>query len=166
MGTVTAKTHASIYGTYSNPSGIAPAIATVTTDPERTIDSGLNNFQADLLYAASLTLASGATNNLDLSGSLTDPLGAIIAMVEVTAILISSSNSNTTDLTIGAGTNPFIGPFGAAAHTITLKPGSDFLITNPNAGWLVTAATADILKIANGSGATASYTVKILGRSA
>ncbi len=165
MPTLNANIRAAISATYSG-TGLAPASATLTAQADIGITSGTGNYQADLMYAATRTLATGATDNLDLSGVLTDPLGTVIAAVEIVAILIRAAAGNTTILTVGNGTNPFVGPFGAGAQTVAVPPGGAFQAVNPQAGWAVTAGTGDILRITNASGASATYDIVILGRSA
>lgn len=165
MATLTANIKAAISAAYAG-SGLAPASASLAAAADIGIASGTGDYQADLMYAATRSLAASASDNLDLSGVLTDPLGNVISAVEIVAILIRAASANTTILTVGNGTNPFIGPFGAGTHTIAVAPGGVALLVNPKAGWAVTAATADILKITNAAGATASYDIVVLGRSA
>ena len=128
--------------------------------------------QADLLYAAERSVGSGANDDLDLSGGLTDAFGATITMVEVVGIVIineaANGTANTTDLTIGAGSNPFVGFLGATDTIGPIKPGGTFMLFAGDAAGIgtVTAGTGDILRIANSAGATANYQIAILGRSA
>ncbi len=46
-------------------------------------------------------------------------------------------------------------PFGAAGDTIAVPPGGCLLLVHPGAGWTVTAATADLLRIVNGGAGNA-----------
>lgn len=120
--------------------------------------------QADLMFADSRSLATGANEELDLAGSLTNVFGATLTFAEITAIYIENTGA-TTDITVGnATTNTFQGPFGASAHTLVLKPGETFAITNAS-GWTVTAGTGDKLKITNSAGATGTYKIVLVGRS-
>lgn len=122
-----------------------------------------NTAQADLLWADSRSLADGASENLDLAAGLTSAFGASITFAEVTAIYVA--NTGTTAITLGnAAANGFVGPFGAAAHTVSVPAGDMLLLTNA-AGWTVTAGTGDILKVANAAGATGSYNIVLVGRS-
>lgn len=134
--------------------------------------TGLN--QADLIYADQRTVLTGANDDIDLSGGLTDAFGVTITMVELVAMMIINAPSdptvaaNTTDLTIGAGANPFVGFLGAT-HTIgPIKPGGAMMLFAGDASGLgtVVAATGDILRVANSAGATALYQVALIGRSA
>lgn len=156
---------AAIAATYS-AAGLVNTTGVLVAQDDIGITSGTGNYQADLLYAASRTLVASATDNLDLSGVLTDALGSVLAMVKVVAIYVRPRDANTSDLTVGNGVNPFVGPFGAAAHTLTLTPGSPLMLTNLKTGWTVTPATGDILKIVNGAAAAATYDIVILGRTA
>jgi hypothetical protein len=154
----------------------APDLATVTATARKTLsetlDSGTGAGQADLVFCDTRSLATGATENLDLAGgSLTSPLGAALTFVEVVGILVVAASANTTDLTVGNGTNPVVGgPFGATGtNTIVLQPGGVFLWqvgSSATSAVQVTAATADILKVTNAAGATASYDIVLIGRSA
>lgn len=125
--------------------------------------------KANLAFVDERTVASGATDSLDLAGVLTDAFGATIAAVELVALMLinkprAGTPVNTTDLTIGGGTN---GVF-ATAMPFVLKPGAVFLLAAGDAAGIktVTAATADLLAIINSSGAAAKYQIAILARNA
>lgn len=120
--------------------------------------------QADLMFADQRSLADGASETLDLAGSLNSVFGTTLSFAEVTAIYFE--NIGTTNMTIGnAATNTWVGPFGAATHTLTVEPGESINLTS-RAGWAVTAGTADLLKVLNGAGAAGAYNIVIIGRSA
>ncbi len=129
--------------------------------------------QADLMFMEERVVGDGANDDLDLAGALSDALGVTLTYITIVSITIVnapiSGAANTTDLTIGAGTNPFFGFLGSATDTVgPLKPGASFQIASSDAAGLgtVTAATADILRIANSAGAAATYQICIVGRSA
>jgi len=129
---------------------------------------GLN--QANIAYIAERTVASGANDDIDLSGVLSDALGASIVAAELCGIFVhnkpKTGAANTTNLTIGAGSNPMIGFLGAA-HTIgPIRPGGVFMLAAGDTAGIgaVTAATGDILRIANSSGAQNKYLIAILAR--
>lgn len=131
----------------------------------KTLANGTSNAQADLAFADSRTLASNTSEDLDLAGALVDALGNTITAAEIVAVLIESDAANTTNLTVGAATAEAQLFFGAAGDTAVIKPGG-FLMAYAPAGWAITATSADDLKIANGTGAAATYRVAIIGRSA
>lgn len=129
------------------------------------LPSGTGALQADRIFHDQRT--TSGNDDLDLAGSLVDPLGATLTFVKVRGILVYAAAANTTNVVIGnAAANQFVGPFGAAAHTFAVKPNSLFLATAvDSAGWAVTAGTGDILRIAASSG-TVTYDIVILGTSA
>ena len=133
--------------------------------------TGANNL--DLAYVDERSVNASTDDNIDLIGSLSTALGVAFDAAEIVAIVIinapfkSTDPANVSDLTIGGATNPFIGFLGAT-HTIgPIKPGGAFMLAAGDAAGIgtVTAATADILRIANGAGGTAKYKIAILARS-
>ncbi len=138
------------------------------TDPiqmllNATLADGTGAGKANKVFYDERTLTTGATEDLDLAAALTDGFGATITMTKVRLIAIKAAAANTTALTVGNGTNPFIF-LGAAAHTVILDANDAFILYKPGTnGIAVTAGTGDILKVANGSGASATYQVLIVG---
>ncbi len=130
--------------------------------------SGTGANQADRIFADKRTLAASASEDLDLSGVLIDPLGVVLAFVKVKAILLRADRANVNEVVMGgASANQFLGPFGGATHTVAVSPGGAALFVAPGAGWLVTAGSADLLQIANSGGGTGvSYDIVIVGTSA
>jgi hypothetical protein len=120
--------------------------------------------QTNLVFADNRTIAASANDDLDLNGSLPGALGGVLAFISVKAIIIRAAAGNTNNVVVGgASSNGFVGPFGAAAHTVAIRPGDELVITN-RTGWTVTPSTGDILRIANsGSGTPVSYDIIILG---
>lgn len=137
------------------------------------LTDGVGASQANMIFADERTVASASNDDIDLYGSLVDAFGATMNMVKIVAVMVvnapRSGAANTTSLTIGAGTNPFVGFLGGTTPTIkSIGPGGVVLLASPDATGLgtVTAATADILRIANSSGASATYQIAIIARNA
>src|SRR3954469_11691779 len=87
------------------------------------LDTGTGANQADRIYVDTNTLTASSTVDIDLAGSLTDALGAALTFVRVKAIFLRASTGNTNNVVLGgAASNQFVGPFGAAAHTMHVKP--------------------------------------------
>lgn len=130
--------------------------------------AGTGNQQVDRKFTDRRTLAASANEDLDLAASLVDAFGAVITFAKVRALRIKAAPENTNDVVVKpAASNGFLGPFGAAAHTLTLPPGGEVLLVAPVAGWPVTPSTADLLNVANGgSGTSVTYEIEILGASA
>lgn len=127
--------------------------------------------QADRIYQKTNTLAASANVDLDLAGGVTDVNGAAITFVKVKGLYVDASSANTNNVVIGAAaSNGFVGPFGAATHTLAVRPGGVLLLAvgeiDLNA-YGVVAATGDLLRIANGGAGTAvTYSIIIWGTSA
>lgn len=135
--------------------------------------SGTSAGQADLVFVDERTVSSASNDDIDLAGVLTSALGGTITFVEIVAILVinkpKSGVANTTNLTIGIGSNPFLGFLGGTTPTLgPIRPGGVVLLACPADVGIgtVTAGTGDILRVANSSGAAATYQIAILGRSA
>lgn len=135
------------------------------------LSSGTGVGQADLVFHDQRTLSASATENLDLSGVLADAFGTTLAFAKVKAIIFVAASTNTNNVLIGGDvTNTFFPMFGAEADSLILRPGATFALfcgAGDSAGYAVTAATADLLKVANSAGGTSVvYDVIIIGTSA
>lgn len=133
--------------------------------PNLSFTSGTGNSQVNALFLDTRSLSASGTENLDLAGSLVDPLGTTLTFLTVKGIKICADAGNTGNVVVGgAGSNTFLGVFGAAAHTISVKPGGCFSWDAPQTGATVTAATGDILLMTNSSSTTSvTYSVFIIG---
>lgn len=125
--------------------------------------SGLN--QTSKAWSDKRTLAGAASDSLDLAGILLDAFGQAITFARIKAIAIAAAATNTDTLVIGGGTNAFASFLGAADNEIILRPGGMLLLAAPDAtGYVVTASTGDILKIANSAAsAAADYEIVLIG---
>jgi len=132
------------------------------------LGNGTASSLADLLFTDQRTIAASGTEDLDLAGGLTDAFGTTLTFVNVKAIMIKADPGNTNNVTVKpATTNGFLGPFNAAADTLSIPPAGAVLLQAPVSGWPVTADTADLLTIANSSSGTGvTYDIIIVGTSA
>ena len=163
---LTTQIAASIIATLTGIADHGTPRATVELVKKIDLATGTAAGQADKVFSDQRTLAASATEDLDLAGVLADLLGSTITMAKVKAIFIFAAAGNTNDVVVGNGTNPFLAGFGGATHTKAIPPGGFEMWYNPT-GWTVTAATADILKIANSAGGTpVTYDIIIIGTSA
>ena len=146
---------------------------TPTIEQLITLSDGTGAGQANILWADQRTVGSASNDDLDLNGVLTDAFGTTVSAVELVALLVinapKTGSANTTNLTIGGGSNPVVGFLGGTTPTIgPIRPGSFvFLGSSDAAGFgAITAGTGDILRIANSSGASATYQIAIVARNA
>lgn len=128
--------------------------------------NGTGANQAQEIFTDSRAIGSSSTDNLDLSGLLTDALGVTIALTGVKELIIV--NTGTTQLRIGKKvTNGFAGPFDqtAGALGVIVEAGGVLRLSNPSAaGWAVVAATADQLSVENLTASAGAYDVIIIGK--
>lgn len=150
--------------------GIAPTHdATVTMI--RDFLSGTGVDQIDMIYAKRRSIATGATDVIDINGSTNDVFGTNIAMVTLCGVIIINQDvdgtANTTNLTFGGGANAIGSILGNASVTKTLRPGHIFQDINGSTGGIgaVTPGTNDSITIVNAAGATNNYQIIIFGRS-
>jgi len=140
----------------------------VVADLDFTFGTGAS--KCDQMFHDDRSLGAGASEDLDLAGSLTNAFGQTVTFADVKAIYIeNTSDDSGTTITVGnAASNQFTGPLGAAAHTLTIPQGGFILLAADLADvWTVTAGTGDLLKVLNDDGAnTATYKIVLLGESA
>lgn len=160
-----------IVGSVSAPADFGPLVKGITFPPAAqqpwaAVTPGVGAGQCNLWYDDIRSLAASTTENLDLNGGgMVDAFGGAVNFARVNVFAMSSDPANLSDITVGNVTNGVVLFLGAAAQSIVLRPGQCVLFTNLTAtGWPITAATADLLKIANGAGGTANYSILLGGR--
>jgi hypothetical protein len=132
---------------------------------ELSLANGTADGQADRAWGDTRSVVAGTPDDIDLAGVLEDIFGDVLTLAEVVAIHVEADLANTGNLTFGNHpTAAFVGPFGAAAHTHTLKPGDKHLWYS-RSGWPVVATTADILRVISSAG-TNAFSIIVVGRSA
>lgn len=128
--------------------------------------SGTSANQFDVVYSDSHS-AAAAVKTYDLLGSLASVLtGAAISFVTLNAVIIKNKSTTSTEiLSIGGGSNPVAGLWGASGDIIKLGPGGLFVWFDPVDGIAPVAGTGDILQIDPGAD-TIEFDLLLLGRSA
>lgn len=129
--------------------------------------------QADLVFFDERSVNASSNDDIDLTGVLTTALGASFAAAKIVTIVVinkqKDGTANVSNLTIGGGSNPFLGFLGGTTPTIgPIPPGGFFAIGSPALAGVgsVTGGSADILRVANGSGGTNKYQIAIFARTA
>lgn len=150
---------------------LGTAVAQLAKSYTADLTNGTAAGQVDRIFHDTRTLAASANEDLDLAGVLVDALGNSLTFARVKGLIISAAVGNVNNVVVGnATTNGFISWVGAATHTITVRPGATFSLfagQTDATGYAVTAATADLLRVANSSsGSTVTYDIVILGCSA
>lgn len=168
---LTSKVRVAVTATQTSVLDLGTAAASIAKDYTATLASGVAAGQADRIFHDTRTLAASASEDLDLAGVLTDALGGALTLVKVKGLVIAAAAGNVNNVVVGgAATNGFVSWVGAATHTVTVRPGAVLALfagAGDSNGYGVTAATADLLKVANGgAGTSVTYDVIILGTSA
>jgi len=129
--------------------------------------SGSGADQIETMWTDERTINASSSENLDLAGVLSDAFGTVLTLAEIVAIVIEADEDNVNDVVVGNHATAAVVFLGAAAHTISIKPGGIFALAGPNAAGIatVTPTTADMLKVANsGAGTPVTYKIAILAR--
>jgi hypothetical protein len=122
--------------------------------------------QASKSFTDSASQAQSVNTDLDLAGALTGDDGATVTFTAIKAIVISAGAANPGNLSVGpAPANGVSGIFSGTTPAIVLKPGARFVLAvGDAAGYAITAATADLLRIASAAtSGTYTYDICILG---
>jgi len=166
MADLTALAVLSLLGQYTLDADINTVKDIVDETIELELADGTGTGYGDLQFHDQRQLSDGGNEELDLAGSLTDQFGSTLTFAKIKLLVIENLSASQT-LTVGnASSNQFVGPFGAAAHTLGIGPNSfAVLIANP-AGYAVTAGTGDKLKILNSAGSSCLYNIFIWGATA
>lgn len=127
--------------------------------------NGTGANQANQIWTDSRQLAASATEDLDLAGVLTSPLGTTLTFTKVKAVIVYAYTTNTNNVVVGGDANALVNWVGATNDLINIRPGGFVCLMAPDVtAYAVTAATGDILQIANsGAGTVVDYDIIILG---
>lgn len=160
----TSKIQLTIQSTYTNPLDLSTVTSRIAKNYVQNLANGSGANKASKVFADTRTLTTGANEDLDLAGSLTDAFGQTLTFAKVKALAIVAAVANTTTLTVTRPSSngaPFLA---AAGDGFALKPGGIFLLTDPSsAGIAIAASSADLINVANAAGASASYDVIVIG---
>lgn len=150
----------------STPLDLASASSPLKYVKQLDLANGSGAGQANKVFHDQRTLAASGTEDLDLAGSLTDPLGVSLTFAKIRMILIYAAAANTNLVVVGgASSNGFITWAGDATDKVKIRPGGLLLLTAPDAtAYAVTASTGDLLTVANSSSGTGvTYDIVLLG---
>lgn len=167
--TLTSKIVLMLDALLENTVGVADVKGNINRVHTQLLASGVGLNQADRVFSETRTIAASGTFDLDLAGVLLDIFGSVITFARIKGIIVLPLVANTNNVVLGNhATAAFVGPFGAATHTLAVKPGGILALIMPDAtGWAVTPTTADMLKFTNGGAGTGvTYDLIVIGASA
>jgi hypothetical protein len=162
-----ATVHHEVVSTYTGSNDLGSPSFALTAGAQQavTLANGTGSGQANALFADQRTLSASATEQLDLYGSLTDPLGGTLNFATIKVIKVCAASANTNNVNVGgAASNTFTGPFSAASAKVGVRPGGCTMFVAPQTGWTVTDSSGDKLEFGNSSsGTTVTYDIVIVG---
>lgn len=157
-----------VQATANNAGTLQNTTSALTYGYSASMTTGNGISQADKIYTATRTIAASGTDPLDVNaGGLIDPLGNVFTVLRLKLIVIRAAATNTNNVVMGAGSNPITTIMGGTTPTISIRPGGILYLFAPDAtAYGVTAATADVLQLANsGAGTSVTYDVLLVGSS-
>jgi hypothetical protein len=166
MATLSARLALTLSGSLDNILDVGSASYPLAFGQNFNFSDGVGANQAKSVYTDTNTLAASASVDVDLNGVLLDAFNTVINFTKVKAVIVVADPGNTNDVVVGgAASNGAVSFFNASTDKVKVKPGGMFAVVAPDAnGYSVTAATADLLRIANGGAGTAvTYTLIVIG---
>ena len=147
---------------------LVTAVSPLELAVRQDLASGTGAAQADMQWSDTRTLAASATEDIDLAGSLTGPLGSTLTFARVKAVFVRASTANTNAVQVTRPASNGAPLFMAAGDGISLAAGEWFIWVSPTAaGKAVTAATGDLITLTNSAGSTGvTYDIIVIGASA
>src|SRR5262245_55753010 len=132
-----------------------------TVEHALSVATGVAAGQYDRFLIDTRSVAASSNDDVDIVGVLNDSFGATVTLVKMKLILILAALSNVSLLTVSrqqaspgllwlTGTTPGFAPIGAGGFVGWADPAT---------GVTSTAATADLIRVANGAGGTATYSL-------
>jgi hypothetical protein len=164
--TLKSRVELRLHATLANAVGLSKAEAPLESITAQTFANGTGAGQANVIWSARRTVNASTTEDLDFAGGgLTDAFGVAVAPAKIRAVIITSSIANVQNMTLFGDANS-VPLLNTAATTVTLQPGGMYVFTAPaTAGVAVTAATGDIIQVANGAGVAITYDIVVIGTS-
>lgn len=158
----------SVESTQTNPLDLETPTAPLVYSSDISLATGTGAGLADMKWSDQRTLTASATEDLDLAGSLTGPLGTTLTFARLKALFVKAASTNTNNVVISRPAANGVPLFAAASDAISVLPGGWFGWVAPNAtGVVVTAGTGDLITLTNSAGGTSVvYDVIIIGASA
>jgi hypothetical protein len=130
------------------------------------LTNGTGNGQVNEAYVGRQTVPAGSHVDLDLSGSLTNPLNQTVNFTAIKYLLVLiRSPDGTLAIKVGpqGATNAWQGPFGGVTATDYEQVYEKFERANRFGGWPVANGATDVLRLSNPGGTDVSVDILILG---
>ena len=128
-----------------------------------TITDGVGANQSNRHFSDRRALAASASEDVDLSGALTDAFGASLALTKVKAVIVINRSGNGAGISVRGAASNGVANFMPGAHV--LADGGAFATFDfTAAGWTVAPGTGDKITVTNLSGSVgATYDIYVIG---
>lgn len=135
------------------------------------LTNGTGAGQSDVTYFAERTIGASSNDDLDLTGSLVDNLGRTVTQARIKGLIVfagpTSGTANTNNVVLGAAAANQWATLLNTTGTVQVRPGGLFMAWTGNTdstGYLITAGTGDIFRVANGgAGTSVTYQIFVFG---
>lgn len=165
---LTTELNVRLAATATNPLDLSTPTDALVEAAKLILTSGTGASQADRMWHDTRTLSASATEDLDLSGSLSGTLGGTATFARIKMVLVTAATGNTNNVNVTRPASNGVPLFLAASDGIAVRPGGLFLwAATDSTGVAVTNSTADLLTFTNSAGSTdVTYSIVIIGASA
>jgi hypothetical protein len=163
---LTARVNLSLQATHTKAEDLGTATQPLSVNQLVEFGSGTGAGNINTKWSDTRTLGASATEDIDLSGSLTDVFGASVVNARVKVFYAKAAAANTNNVVFATGeSNGWATPWGAG--DLVLRPGEwvIFCVGVADAtGHAVAGGSTDILKVTNSAGSTSvTYDIVVLG---
>jgi hypothetical protein len=163
-GTLTSQVQIAVVSDFAETLGLSTPRDRVNYALTKSFANGTGTAQVNAIYHAKRTLASGASEELKLTGTLQDTFGNVVSFARVNALMIENTSASMT-LTIGGSeANAWNTWTTGATDSVVIGSSGAMLTVNPLTGWVVASGTGDLLKITNSAGTATDYYIWIVGK--
>lgn len=147
---------------------LVSATAPLSVGFRKTLTNGTLANQANLVWSDQRTIAASGNDDIDLAGTLTNVFGAAVVFARVKTIFIKAAAANTNNVVVGGASSTFTSWVTGTNPAILVRPDGSFHLSCSDAtAYVVTATSADVLRISNsGAGTPVTYDIVIVGASA
>jgi len=151
--------------TFSNALDLSTITDTLRLPIVHAFTNGTGADKAEITWHDQRTLAKETADNLDLAGGLSHAFGTA-TFTKIKALIIQNT-STATGLVLhvgGAASNAVSTLTAATNDVVVVGAGGTLVLTAPTDGYVVTAGSADVLKVYNPHAETAvTYDIVVIG---
>jgi hypothetical protein len=162
------KVKLSLDANYTSPLDLVSRSAPLSMAKNLSLINGTGAGAADRVWSDQITINASSNSDIDLAGTLTDPFGAALSFARVKLIVITAASGNTNNVVVGGASSTFNTWVTGTSPAVVVRPNGFLVLGCSDAtGYVVTATSADVLRLSNsGAGTSVTCDVAIVGCSA